>query len=56
MVLVSAYSASLSAFLTVDPVPPTIQNIEDLVSGRTSVKVGWVSGGEAHKFFRVSRN
>ena len=49
------YTASLSAFLTTEPVERPVESIEDLVRQKT-IKFGAVQGGSTMAFFKAADN
>ena len=55
IVMVSAYTANLAAFLTVESIESPIESADDLAR-QSRIRYGAVHGGSTSAFFRVSVN
>ncbi|KAL0124641.1 hypothetical protein PUN28_006479 [Cardiocondyla obscurior] len=53
LIMISSYTASLAAFLTIDKMDTPINNVEDLAK-QTKIKYGAYEGGSTSSFFKDS--
>ena len=53
LIMISSYTANLAAFLTMQKMDETIENVDDLAS-QSKIKYGVMSGGSTANFFRVT--
>lgn len=53
LIVISSYTANLAAFLTMERMEESIENVEQL-AGQSKIKYGVMKGGSTMAFFEVS--